>query len=138
MADLLGRRCRDVLSEVSRRFPQSSHIDGERNAWILKPAHASRGKGILIRTRLEDILTKEHRKNLVVQKYIERPLLVYECKFDIRQWFVVTCWHPLVVWLNRTSYLRFCSQLYSLDSYHESVHLSNNAIQCKYNNQVGR
>lgn len=34
----------------------------------------------------------------------------------------------------RESYLRFCSQIFSLTNIHESVHLSNNAVQCKYTN----
>lgn len=34
----------------------------------------------------------------------------------------------------RESYLRFCSQKFSLDDFHESIHLCNHAIQCKYNN----
>lgn len=38
----------------------------------------------------------------------------------------------------RDSYLRFSSQLFNLTNYHESVHLTNNAIQSKYKNHNQR
>lgn len=36
--------------------------------------------------------------------------------------------------LSRESYLRFCSQKFCLTDFHESIHLCNHAIQCKYTN----
>ncbi len=71
-----------------------------------------RGRGISLDMRLENILNMVnkssggHQARYIVQKYIERPFLIYETKFDIRQWFLVTSWNPLNVWMYKDSYLR--------------------------------
>ncbi|KYN04107.1 Tubulin glycylase 3A [Cyphomyrmex costatus] len=127
-----------VLKKMRKYWPQID-MDGVMNMWILKPGNKSRGRGIVLMNKLEDVVAKVNPTGkpdtrYVVQKYIERPLLIHNTKFDIRQWFIVTCAQPLTLWMYKESYLRFCSQKFSLDDFHESIHLCNHAIQCKYNN----
>lgn len=68
----------------------------------------------------------------------EEPLLIHETKFDIRQYYLITSTYPLVIWMYQDCYLKFSSQKYNLKNYHESIHLTNNAVQRKYTNYVGR
>lgn len=65
-------------------------------------------------------------------------MLIHETKFDIRQYYLVTNTYPLVIWMYRDCYLKFSSQKYNLRNYHESIHLTNNAVQRKYNNCADR
>ncbi|XP_043257421.1 tubulin glycylase 3A-like [Colletes gigas] len=127
-----------ILKKMRKYCPQID-MDGTMNVWIMKPGNKSRGRGIVLLNKLEDVMAKMNPSTkldtrYVVQKYIERPLLIHSTKFDIRQWFVVTCAQPLTFWIYKESYLRFCSQKFCLTDFHESIHLCNHAIQCKYTN----
>ena len=106
----LYAQCSKTLDNILKLRPESI-VDGFMNIWIIKPGSSSRGRGISLDMKLENILavvnkSTGHQGRYIVQKYIERPFLIYETKFDIRQWFLVTSWNPLNVWMYKDSYLR--------------------------------
>ncbi|XP_073822757.1 tubulin tyrosine ligase-like 3A [Musca autumnalis] len=131
-----------LLDSIVPYWPQYS-IDGYQNLWIIKPANKCRGRGILLSNNLKKIVNIVNppiasKSRYVVQKYMERPLIIHQTKFDIRQWFLISSINPLMIWMYKECYLRFSSQEYTLTNHHESVHLTNHAIQKKYTNNGKR
>ena len=65
----------------------------------------------------------------VVQKYIERPLIIIGKKFDMRLWVLVTSVEPLTVWMWTKPYLRFTSEDYNDKQLHNKYsHLTNATV----------
>lgn len=128
----LRKETQFVLQQMAKnQYPQVS-CNGDRNAWIVKPAGKSRGRGIQVCRELHEVFHLTHQDDCqwIAQKYIERPQLIHGYKFDIRQWVVVTDWNPLTVWIWKQPYLRFAGKKYdpTITDKDQYVHLVNNSI----------
>ncbi|XP_037960674.1 tubulin glycylase 3B-like [Teleopsis dalmanni] len=130
-----------ILDKILKWHPDYNW-DGDLNVWLLKPGNKSRGIGIVVKKNLDEILdyaVKNVDRNYVVQKYVERPLLIYKTKFDVRAYMLQTIADDtLSIWIYKDCYLRFCSQEYSLTSLRASIHLTNNSVQRLYKNSRNR
>jgi hypothetical protein len=124
-----------------------------KNIWILKVAGMNRGFGIEIFSTLDrlkalvkdvstgyqETIVQNNKKTsrskgliktskLVIQKYMEHPLLFQNRKFDLRVWVLID--HDMKLYVFKECYVRLSTEAYRLDNFEEKfVHLTNNALQ---------
>lgn len=85
----------------------------------------SQGKGIFLVNKISQLMqwkkgTQRRQEDdvelYVVQRYIERPLLVGGRKFDLRLYCLVTSFRPLTAYLHRAGFARCSSDTYKLSA----------------------
>lgn len=116
---------------------QAQDDDNEfKNVWIIKPGeNSNRGNGIVISNNLAEItkIVEDTSRTHIIQKYIERPLLFESRKFDIRCFALLTSINGhLKAFYYQEGYLRTSSKDYTVHSLSKAVHLTNEAVQAKY------
>lgn len=117
-----------IMRSSKERMPVKHCL---KNIWIIKPANLNQGKGIELCKNLNLILKKIRDKPSgslwVIQKYIERPLLIAGRKFDIRIWAMATGKRDLFYY--KLGYVRTSSFEYNLEGKDTYIHLTNNCLQ---------
>eukprot|EP00741_Cyanophora_paradoxa_P002202 tig00000555_g2134.t1 len=100
--------------------------------WIVKPSHLNRGNGIELFTTVEEVENHVNRFPgvWIIQRYIERPLLIHKRKFDFRIYALITGTMDLYVY--KEGYIRTSSAAYNTENTVDKyIHLTNNAVQKK-------
>lgn len=143
-------------SKTSLNIPHS--YSNNRNLWIIKAPDLNRGhcikvvnlvndvkkciksfyegimKGYSCDKELDNHFDKEPKniytsKVVLLQKYLEKPLLYYNRKFDIRIWVLLT--QEFQVHVFKEGHLKTCSINYDIDSLNKYSHLTNYSLQKK-------
>ena len=107
-SDIIVDQTVAMAQQVLPILPQGK-IEGVNKVWIIKPGQNARGSGVRCVKGLNEILDAGSQMQArVVQKYIENPLLLPlangRCKFDIRQWVLVTSFNPLTIYFYNSNY----------------------------------
>lgn len=110
-----------------------------RNIWIMKPGeNSNQGNGICVVSKIKEVqkeINSASKRNHthIIQKYIERPLLMNKRKFDIRVFGLLTSVNGVMKgYYFDEGYLRTSSHIFNLDDLkNRAMHLTNDAIQKK-------
>ncbi|XP_062851226.1 tubulin--tyrosine ligase isoform X2 [Trichomycterus rosablanca] len=127
--------------EVFLASYNSKKENKEGTVWIAKSSAGAKGAGILISEDANQLLEFIDNQGQVhvIQKYLERPLLLEpgHRKFDIRSWVLVD--HQYNMYLYREGVLRTSSEPYnSSDLQDMTSHLTNHCIQQEHSQNYGR
>jgi len=109
---------------------------GGKGRWIVKPPALARGEGIKVINKWSQIPSA---RPLIVQRYVARPYLINETKFDLRLYLLVTSVNPLRLYLYDDGLVRFASNKYSNESSKVQdlfTHLTNYSINKKSSTYV--
>ena len=95
-----------------------------------------KSKNNLSEEEKKKIINKKYRSNFVIiQKYIEKPMLYRGRKFDMRIWVLIT--HNMKVYVFKEGHLKTSSVEFDINVKDSYVHITNYSIQ-KYNEQFSK
>ena len=127
------------------KIPKTHYIG--KNLWVLKRTNLNRGRQMKVLSNIEEIIKEinlmfEEKKpnNLIIQKYIEDPLLYNGRKFDIRIWVLFTYVgkdNKYQIYVFKEGHLKACSDNFNIDSDNLFIHLTNYSVQ-KHNKNFSK
>jgi len=125
-----------IMPNEYRQFINYFNKDGnEQSLWICKPSDLSRGRGISIIDKMEDL---KYDQQSVLQKYIHNPLLIKGMKWDMRIYVAIPQVRPMKIYLYREGLVRFSSARYDKSQLNNQFsHLTNSSIN-KYAHGAGK
>ena len=108
--------------------------------FIAKPDVGGCGTSISLFKELRDLPYSVEGNNIVVQRYLDDPLLLDGIKFDLRVYVVITGFNPVQAFLYDEGLARFCTARYEAPTkanYKKAfMHLTNYSINKTNENYI--
>ena len=140
--NILGSKRTGEIQTIN--IPQTYNIG--KNMWIIKPINLNRGRCIQVlndTNKIVEYLLKiqEMKKiesvdnnnfkceHVILQKYLEKPLLYQGRKFDIRIWILVIGGQENYVYIFKQGHLKATCAEYDINSSSPFIHLTNYSVQ---------
>jgi|LauGreDrversion4_2_1035121.scaffolds.fasta_scaffold151436_2 tubulin polyglutamylase TTLL4 len=123
-----------IFPEDYEVFEEDRENEDNGVLYILKPVAASCGRGIKVIGKKTVINKKD---GYLASKYICKPHLINELKYDLRVYVLVTCFDPLKVYVYNDGLVRFATEKYTLnpdDLKKRFIHLTNFSVNKKSEN----
>ena len=126
------------LGKIQKLIIPKTHFSG-KNLWLIKKINLNRGREIKVISNLDEIIQeiekikyKEKIKYIIIQKYIERPLLYCGRKFDIRIWVlfsILSKTEKFEAYVFKEGHLKASGEEFDINSLDLFVHLTNYSVQ---------
>ena len=109
---ILPGQFNDMIAEVQERFRDSR--------FILKPTDRGEGNGIIVMDSYRKLANWKaefpDNEEVVVQTYLNDPMLIKDRKWDMRTYILITSIHPLRLYMYRDGLVRFATTKYDKDA----------------------
>jgi hypothetical protein len=124
---------------VKTHFKQFCRDYDSSKTYIIKPSFGKQGDGIYLFQKFNEfvrIVEGHPSDNLIVQEYVDNPMLLGGYKFDMRVYVMIESLDPFVIHVFRDGLTRLCTEQYSAptqsnlgDAY---MHLTNYSLNKKH------
>ena len=124
-----------ILPNDSESF-EHEFKKNKKSIWIAKPVNMSRGRFIKLIYNMESykkLCNNSYDKNnniqYLISKYLDKPHLLNNKKYDLRIYVIVLSFTPLKIYLYYNGLVRFATEDYIKDNYDNIyIHLTNYSI----------
>ena len=105
----------EELNAFIGEFTEGNKMKQDNNLWLIKPTNLARSLDTFVTNSLDMIIRSMETGPKIVQKYIEKPLLIKGRKFDLRFIVGVKSIKPLEAFIYQTFWVRVANNEYDLD-----------------------
>ena len=121
-----------ILPNDSENF-ENEFKKSKKNIWIAKPVNMSRGRFIklIYNNATYKKLCNNENNNIqyLISKYLDKPHLLNNKKYDLRIYVIVLSFTPLKIYLYYNGLVRFATEDYVKDNFDNIfIHLTNYSI----------